>query len=283
MLELQPHSTSSVVLVDSSLPRFNKPPVIEVALSVQFDRLSVPTAQLALVWSKFRDRFPVLEEKPELDPVMERFGLSKVVGSAVRFELGAIPATRLWFVSTSGCDLVQIQRDRFVRNWRKTENEPNYPSYEKLRECFVRDWGLFSDFVSVELGMELVPNQCEVTYVNILQDILPSEIDRAIAWVSGHYSDNNLAAPEISELSLRFVINDECSKPRGRLHVVSSPAFQAVDGRMVTRLAMTARLEPKINTFDGALDTLDWGHEVVVRGFASVTTQEMHAIWERTA
>lgn len=274
--------SSPVPSVKSPLPKFAKPPVVEVALSVQFDRLSVPTTQLALVWSKYRERFPVLEEKPELEPAIERFGASKIVGSAVRFEVGAIPATRLWFVSSNGCDLIQVQRDRFVRNWRKTENEPKYPSYESLKECFALEWKLFADFVQNDLGLELAPNQCEVTYINILEGVNPGEINSAVAWASGKYSDDYLSSPEIAEITLRYIINDVSDKPWGRLHVVASPAIQSVDGKLVTRLAMTARGAPISHDFDGALTALNSCHDAVVRGFASITTTDMHAKWERT-
>lgn len=60
--------------VNNSLPRYGKPPVVEVAPSVQFDRLSISAAHLGLVWQKFRERFPNIREKPELESIVERFG-----------------------------------------------------------------------------------------------------------------------------------------------------------------------------------------------------------------
>ena len=51
-----------------------------------------------------------------------------------------MPAPRFWFVNESGNELVQVQRDRFIRNWRKTEGQPGYPSYDNLREAFADDW-----------------------------------------------------------------------------------------------------------------------------------------------
>lgn len=267
--------------VDTPLPKYDKPPVIEVALSVQFDRLKVATAQLALVWQKYRDRFPVLREKPELDAVIERFGPPKAVIPAVRFEVGAAPSPRLWFVSQSSCDLVQVQHDRFVRNWRKTEDVPDYPSYDNLRGKFAEDWEIFSKFVAEEVKAPLSPNQCEVTYVNILDDLNPSELSKLFAWVSGDASDSYLGEPEDAELTLRYRLNDDEGRPWGRLHIDAAPAIRASDNKPVIRLSVTARGAPSTKDTGGAMECLDKGHEAVVRSFTSITTPEMHKAWER--
>jgi len=267
--------------VNDALPKYDKPPVIEVALSVQFERLNVATAKFGLLWEKYRDRFPKLQEKPALDAVVERFGPPKAVIPAVRFEMGAMPAPRLWFVSESDRDLVQVQRDRFIRNWRKTEDDPAYPSYENMRGLFAKDWETFSLFVADEIKAPLVPNQCEVTYVNILEALKPSDLPKLFAWVSGNSSDGYLGEPEDAELTLRYQLKDDKGQPWGRLHIVAAPAMRASDSKPVIRLSMTARGTPATKEVAGAMECLDKGHEAVVRGFTSITTPEMHKAWER--
>lgn len=45
------------------LPDFAKPPVAEVVLSLQFGALSsLTTAHVGLLWRKYRDLFPLIEE-----------------------------------------------------------------------------------------------------------------------------------------------------------------------------------------------------------------------------
>jgi uncharacterized protein (TIGR04255 family) len=268
--------------VNNPLPKFAKPPVVEVALSVQFDRLDITTAHLGLIWQMYRSRFPTIQEKPELEPVIERFGLPKKMVPGVRFEVGAMPIPRYWFVDASGNELVQVQRDRFIRNWRKTEGGPDYPSYERLRKSFVEDWKLFTQFVIDEVKVTVNPNQCEVTYVNILEDMQSSPLPRVLAWVSGKCSDDYLGEPEDAELTLRYVLKDDDDHPWGRLHVAATPAIKASDNNPVVRLSLTARGAPLRKDSNAALEWLDKGHEAVVRGFASITTKEMHSIWERT-
>lgn len=265
------------------LPKYDKPPVIEVALSVQFDRLDVTAAHLGLIWQQYRNRFPTIQEKPELEAVIERFGPSAKLALGVRFEIGAMPTPRYWFVSESGNELVQVQRDRFIRNWRKTEGGPDYPSYEKLRQSFVDDWELFAQFVAEEIKSPVMPNQCEVTYVNILEDMQSGQLPRVLAWVSGECSDDYLGDPEDAELTLRYVLKDENDHAWGRLHIAATPAFKATDNKPVVRLNLTARGAPFKKDASSALEWLDKGHEAVVRGFTSLTTKDMHLAWERKA
>lgn len=264
------------------LPEFARPPVVEVALSVQFERLDVTTAQLALVWQRFRDRFPRVEEKPELDAVIERFGAMEKRAPAVRFEVGAMPAPRFWFLNEAGSELVQVQRDRFIRNWRKTEGQPDYPRYERIRASFDGDWETFRRFAAQELQTTLLPNQWEVTYVNIVQSANPGRLDEILSCMGGAFSDAYLSEPEGTEVQYRFILDDTSGKPWGRLHVAAAPAVRTADNEAVVRLALTARGNLPSQDGVGALNALDAGHEAVVRGFASITTHEMHKSWGRT-
>lgn len=269
--------------MENPLPKFDRPPVTEVALSVQFEKLNVTTAQLALVWQKFRGRFPVVEEKPPIDTVIEQFGPAKAVDGEIRFEVANLPSPRLWFVSESQRELVQIQRNRFVRNWRKTENEIAYPSYEKLRESFVTDWELFLNFVATEFDSTITPNQCEVTYVNIFEDIATSDVPQVVSVFSGKRSDDYLGDTEDLEFRIRFILNEEDGKPWGRLHISAKPVIRMADGSKSIRMSLTVRGAPKEKNSASVLEFLDRGHEAVVRGFASITTEEMHKKWERTS
>ena len=107
------------------LPDFERPPVIEVALSVQFKRLeALRSAHLGLLWAKFRpEGFPRTEDHAPLEPAFERFDpnlLRTQLGIEVRAS-DLPPLPRVWFLNEAGSELIQIQRDRFVHNWRKVD------------------------------------------------------------------------------------------------------------------------------------------------------------------
>src|ERR1700732_1108441 len=102
------------------LPDFSNPPVAESFLSAQFDRLSgMKTAHFGLYWGEIRDRFPETAEQVELPSVIERQVNQTQIGVGIQFEaLEAPPPPRFWFVNQKGTELIQLQRDRFLKNWR---------------------------------------------------------------------------------------------------------------------------------------------------------------------
>lgn len=272
-------------LMDKALPEFEQPPVIEVALSVQFDRIEgLRTPQLGVIWQTFRDRFPRFEEHPPLEPAFERFGLKSGAEAGVQLQLFATPPVpRLWFLNQSGNELIQVQQDRFVRNWRKKGDSEEYPRYRVLREQFAKDYVAFSESVSGCTSQTIQPNQCEITYVNIIPT--PSgtpvgDLSKVTGLFSLDYSDEGLGLPEEESLACRYVLTSN-QKPIGRLHVGFAPVLRLSDGAPAFRLTITVRGGPAGVELDHVLDFLDFGHEAIVRGFTSVTTQEMHQIWKR--
>src|SRR5256885_1562370 len=94
-----------------SLPEFERPPVVEVALAVQFEpieELRVP--QIGLLWNDFRDRYPRTEEHPRIQPKIEQFGVRVPAQPAVDVQFMEKPPTpRCWFLNQEGSRLVQVQ------------------------------------------------------------------------------------------------------------------------------------------------------------------------------
>src|SRR6185312_5187389 len=89
----------------------------------------------------------------------------------------------------------------------------------------------------------LVPNQCEITYVNPFptrSDRPWSEIFRTFA---GLPSVKDLRAPEDGQFVLRYVIENGGGQPAGRLIALAQPAWKA-DGTKVMQFNLTARGAP---------------------------------------
>ncbi len=275
--------------MDKPLPDYANPPVVEVALSVQFEPLkALRAAQIGLLWAEFRERFPLLEEHPPIDPVIERFGGRPVSATrGIRFQLVEAPPTpRSWFLSESGNELIQVQQDRFVQNWRKATGEIKYPRYKHLRETFAGQLQIFRTFLQRERLGDLVPNQCEVTYVNHIvagngwQDF--GDLDKVLTILNDTYSDGFLEEPEDVRLGLRYVIRNGRREPLGRLHIAVEPAFRKQDDCPMYVMNLTARGRPDGEGLEGVMRFLDIGREWVVRGFTSITTAQMHLLWGRT-
>lgn len=277
--------------VSKPLPEFENPPVVEVALSVQFETLAnLRTPQLGLLWQEFRDRFPVTEEHPPLDAVFERFGVPAMVREGVRFQmLPAPPVPRCWFLNKEGTELVQVQQDRFIHNWRKVgdkDRQPTpYPRYDSVRRTFENELVKFRDFLSRNNIGDLAPNQCEVTYVNHIESgecwTNHGQLGELLSVFSPRYTDEFLAVPEDGRMSVRYLIPTSTGEPLGRLHISVEPAYRASDDAPMFLLTLTARGRPASDGIPGVLGFLDIGREWVVRGFTSITTETMHKSWGR--
>ena len=271
-----------------ALPDFDRPPVVEVAVGVQFEVLPLKAAHLGLLWQHYQDQFPRVEEQPPLEAIVERFGVKPAPArQRVRLLEEPLPL-RFWFVNESGTELVQVQQDRFVFNWRQNDADQKYPRYETVAARFSSAFESFMAFLREHRCEEPKLNQCEVIYVNHIlpvQGVWMSHGDagKVITLLSTNARVSFLPEPEELKLAARFVIPggaDEES-PIGRLHVTAEPRFFLSDGRPLIWLQLLARGVPLGDGVDGARRFFDLGREWIVRGFVEITTPDMHQAWGR--
>ena len=266
------------------LASFRKPPLHEVALSVQFESITALTsAHIGLFWQDIRDRFPHAEDQMPLPAVaIERAGSRP---HQLQLEVGqAPPHTRFWFMDADRRELVQIQRDRFIRNWRKVVEGDIYPRYDDhIRPRFKEDFDRFLTFVGNQGLGSVRPVQCEVAYFNHIR----TDPD---VWSSSQNIQNVFSVYEPIPLG-RLPINQESLQLRqsftiakeggfiGRLYLDVTPA--EMEGETVIRYNLTARGHPVEPTIDGVMEFLDLGRRVIVEYFEKSTSPDMHRIWER--
>jgi uncharacterized protein (TIGR04255 family) len=197
--------------------------------------LLVQTAHLGLLWNEYRASFPKTEERPSLDPVVEQFPERPSVRVGLKFQaLENPPVPRLWFANPQGNEMIQVQNDRFIKNWRKEGDGEQYPRYEKtIRPKFDRDYHIFLAFLEKnQLGTPCV-NQCEVTYVNHILAGEGWEHYGELEKIFTFWRSPDLTPPGPAEdlrLHARFVIPGEAGKPIGRLHVDLQPAVSVSAG-----------------------------------------------------
>ena len=127
-------------------------------------------------------------------------------------------------------------------------------------------------------------NQCEVTYVNHIPIGDAAESGRRV--LRGHAQDpfrdrgssHGLSAGIRShDAERRYLMPDK----KGRLYVTVQPVVRKDDRRPVLQLTLTARGRPDSASTEDVLRWFDLGHEWIVRGFADLTTADMHRRWER--
>jgi uncharacterized protein (TIGR04255 family) len=270
----------------ANLPSFKKPPLTEVYLSIQFAPLQgLDIPQLGACWHLFKERFPKYERHEQLARTIEREGI-KNIASSLNLALQIItPIPRLWFINEDGKELVQIQNDRFIRNWRKIHEDNIYPRYENhIRPKFIEDFLLFKGFLEKERIGGISIDQCEISYIN---HIKPNkywkshdQLDQVFNIWSGKKNKISGLSFEDANINARFKILDNKSEFLGRLHINIQPVFSK-EGSPIFLLTISSRGCPLNKSDEGILEFMNKGREHIVNTFAEITTTHMHEIWER--
>jgi uncharacterized protein (TIGR04255 family) len=186
------------------LPEFDNPPVVEVAVGVQFRPLfAMRGLALAPLRERWRPEYPGIEEQPPLVSVVEG---GPPLLPQLQFSVVPLPAARQWFLSEDGTRLIQVQPDRFLINWRAMDGTATYPRYPRMRETFALRFGELAQFVAEEELGELEITQAELTYINVInvgRDEL-GHIDRFLKGWSGT-AGHHLGEPEQSRVTRRSI------------------------------------------------------------------------------
>lgn len=271
------------------LPEYDNPPVVEVAISLQFKPLELlRSSHYGVFWQTLREAgFRRTEDHGALGPAFEHFEATPSSRVGIRLQAfdDAPPLPRVWFLTEPQNELIQLQSDRLVVNWRQGAGSEPYPRYARIIERFRFALRELERFTEVEELGSIVPNQCEITYVNhILADEKWSkhgELSQVVTVWENEYSDPYLSAPEDVNFTARYRMEDETGKPIGRLYVSFQPAYQKADGLPIFLMNLTARGAPEPADLNGAFRLFDLQHEWIVKGFTSITTERMHRFWKR--
>lgn len=256
---------------------FDRPPLSEVVLSLQSDMVKgFTTPYLGLFWSRIRDSYPETQTQSPLDPVIERFEGTPKAAPAMPFRvLETIETPRCWFLTPGGQQLVQLQQDRLILNWRRIQSDDVYPRYERLRPELERVANELALFLEQEgLGIA-VPNQCEVSYINHIEAAewaQRGELHRVLSFWQ-RISATGLPDPEDATAALRFLI-EEGGTILGRVHVNLKSAARRSDSKPVLVLELTARGKPLSPDLKGALQFMDRGRDSIHKAFQALTSRD---------
>jgi hypothetical protein len=294
------------VAAPEDLPRFARPPVIEVAGTVQF----VPLPGFAL-----REIVQVAESLPDyelrelgglLAPLreLEPGGADRIEGSAAvapdaplaqtyaltrppEYAQGSEPPQQRGVYSTwDGRYVAQIQHDRIA------VSERSAPDVDGERPCSPNVWRELEE-ISAQVrdalvgdGAEHGPDHATLLELTHVNEIRPAEgvwqshgelhrVLRALAPTTGNPP---WARAELTTLAFAFPLHDADGAFAGRLHVSAKPTYTAAGSPTFT-LELTARRlldgsEPLSETFAACR------HDAV-RAFTALTTSPMHLQWGR--
>ena len=255
----------------SSGHRFHSPPVFETALAIQFDELEAFRAtHFGLFYERLASRFPIVEDHPRAEPIIERFPQRP---RQIRFGIKELrgPARVFFRDKQDGALLLQLQPDRFGLNWRRASRNERCPDFSQNGPIFVAEFAEFARFCEEKGLGALRPNLCEVVYVN---HIFPSSdesviecMENVLANVKLTHCDNNLPNPELAAFHRVYPIADQ----KGRWYAEAGLGCHEEEGDFVA-LKIAARILHKDG--EDVADNIQLAHDFVVNGFVAVTTKE---------
>ena len=256
------------------LPSFNQPPVNEVVMGVQFQALSGLLApHVGKFWSMVGGDYPQCSEHPPITSAIENF---EAPGAVVRLglTLSTIPdLPRVFFEDATGQWLIQIQRDRFLHNWRAGADDAIYPRYPEVKRRFFEQWGRFQEFIQQNNLGTVQITQLEITYLNRIP-LSSSKLREVFPDFQWRVAERSLSPPESMSVLCSFK-SDGAPK---RLRVSIKPAIH--QDQQVMRFELTVRG----GLFDGEAPE-DWfsdGRAWIVRAFADLTSEAWHSKWGRS-
>jgi uncharacterized protein (TIGR04255 family) len=263
----------------SKIVDFDRPPVVETVVGVQFERIAtLRSAHLGNFWKSLGSNWPIVNDAPPLTAEFEHFGeVAKfAAGFQVQVQFSNDPSVRLMIKNQAMDRMIQLQNGRLHVNWLGSTGVP-YPDYDLVRAEFDEVWEKFNDFVAREIEKVPKPNQWEVTYVNLIPRGTVWEIPAHFSKAFGFLADN-ISAPCGPLERISTDLHFEIAPQLGRLHVQFSHAAVEADGQEAVNLTLTAR-GPIGDGVSPISEGLDCGREAIVRAFKALTTEEARRTW----
>jgi uncharacterized protein (TIGR04255 family) len=257
---------------------FDNPPVVEVVCGVMFATSAIQAAHIGAFWERIRSEFPKVEEAPPLSAIVEQKGQA-----VAEFQWSSLPpARRVWLFSADGSNLIQIQPDRFLFNWKHTLGTKNYPSYEVVIEEFERILQSFIQFMAEVAGIQLVFRQFEMTYVNHINKEYGLDSDAESSLLIDHIRQPGarfLPEPENFNFTTSYLLPEGA----GRLHVIAQSMNSPESDRLI-RLDMVARGMASDGTDSARRKWFETAHTWITHAFADVTAPTVQdKYWKRTS
>lgn len=264
------------------LPDFERPPLDEVALGVQFDPIEgFGSAHIGAFWNQSESRWT---RAVEVAPAGQS---QEIVGDAghwtlpvLRLELHDRIDVRVQLTNESGDRMLQIENGWLVYNWRGARTNQPYPRYGVIRREFDGHLAALRRFLESMRLPAPRPNLWEVTYVNPIErgtnwnrpDDWPAIVPSLIG------GPPSVAGGSWRSMQGRWTF--DLSERPARLHVAVQHAVrQQPSGVEVLLLKLTAR-GPIRTAEDLELgDALDFGHRSVVRAFEGLTSTQARRQW----
>ena len=256
------------------LPSYENPPISEVACGISFEPIQgLIIPHYGRFWEQIRDLYPVSQHAPPINLSPE----------AVDPATG-LPLPRVWFVASDGAFLIQLQRDRFIVNWRKIAADSIYPRYPAVVERFWSAFDTFKIFLTQQNLGSIIIRNCELVYINFIPQgegwKNAAEVGEVLPDVHWRTEPRFLPNPSALYWHAEFQLDKD---DIGTLTIDLKRGLRLHDQVPGLQLEFTVRGIGEDRS-DGALRRwFDLSREYIVRGFADITEAKVQAqFWKRT-
>lgn len=262
---------------------FDRPPVIETRIAVQFDPLiGFKVGHFGLFWQEClgTQDWRLLSDQPASAKDVERFG-SKFLRPKVEAQEDDIPPISMRLSRTDNTRVVQFQANKLTYGWNR-EKGPR-PSYSEVKVEFGE---LFDRLVAFATKWDMgnvAVNFWELTYAN---KILPGNLwEKPADWhrvLPGIFPEEgpHVTGYEWSTFNGTWFFDIPPQMGRVRVRVQKAVANQTEE--IVLLLVITARGEMGADGSPGATEWpsgLELGHQSAVRVFHDIASPEARQEW----
>jgi uncharacterized protein (TIGR04255 family) len=244
--------------------------VSEIVFAVSFT-LATPlkSPHFGLFWARIREDFPRMEDQPPLPPLAPLTQPDRNLVANVEF-MSMPPLRRVWFLDKEGRDIIQIQDDRFIFNWKQNANDDGYPGYDEIVRRFRVHFDEFLTFLEEEHLGEPKFTNLELIYVNVIDEKNGLERNSPSAILSDHVRD--ASRPRFLPEPIQYAWASTYPLPDGAgiLHMAAQAQAQPASPPTL-RIDLAARGLPVDPSEVGRQAWFDLAHEWATKGFVDVT------------
>jgi uncharacterized protein (TIGR04255 family) len=270
------------------LPSFHDPPLHQVAMVLQFDRLAdMRNKHMFELWTLYRDRYPNVDEHQPLPPFREIFGVRRKPERVQRVRINPGPEVLRYAFTEhgGGAEHIQVQSDRFSFFWQRHRANQEYPRFAALLEAFRRDFAIFRQFVRDAALGDIVPNQCALSYTNRIPKGRGWDVAADLAHVfpfwGNQYSESVPLDLEDFGFGRIYTVRSAEGAQVARLYVVAHKDVFPPEAEESVELDLTVRGPPELPTEDKVIEFFEMARRKIVTTFPAVTSKQMHELWGR--
>lgn len=262
--------------LSTELAFYERSPVVEVAVGIEFLQLpGLGAVRLVGLHELWKGTFPKIQEQPALPPTASVKNMQAGFQVQLGFQISnSLPPLRVWMLNDAEDELLQVQNDRLLLNWRRAlGSDRPYPRFAHLKEVYEQ---VFDEFVSHVQRSDVgtfKPHTAVVTYVNRFALSPGESLKDALTPLNPDWESLPGAVTELRQAFplWNWIPGDSGGQVSTTAGIdATDPTFGYLE--LVTRVNLE---QPGIDP----MTALDIAHASGVHTFEAVTSEKMHERW----